>query len=166
MSSVDSNTIAQMNDATYSSVIFPAPAEETTLDLEVKDDLDTNYGELIDYNEVDELAVRSPETNRKLLRDALAENGFALRKVLLSEPIVNHYASPLAMEKMSVEDIMSESPTEDLLQVGTIKDRIFMPASFPQKWILPTIKVQKALKLHATAKCSSGFPPFAGSYFA
>ncbi len=59
-----------MNGATYSTVIFPAPAEETTLDLEVKDDLDTNYGELIDYNEVDELVVRSPETNRKLLRDA------------------------------------------------------------------------------------------------
>jgi hypothetical protein len=137
MSSVDSNTIAQMNDATYSSVIFPAPAEETTLDLEVKDDLDTNYGELIDYNEVDELAVRSPETNRKLLRDALAENGFALRNVLSSEPIVNHYAAPLAMEKMS---IMSEIPTEDLFHVGTIKDRIFMPASFAQKWILPTIK--------------------------
>ena len=50
MNSVDSNTIAQMNDATYSTVIFPAPAEETTLDLEVKDDLDTDYGELIDYN--------------------------------------------------------------------------------------------------------------------
>ena len=124
MNAVDSNTIAQMNDATYSTVIFPVPAEKTTLDLEVKDDLDTDYGELIDYNEVDELAVRSPEINRKLLRDALAENGFALRTVLLSEPIVNHYASPLAMmEKMSVDDIMSEIPTEDLLHVGIIKDR-------------------------------------------
>jgi hypothetical protein len=124
-----------MIDATYSTVIFPAPAEETTLYLEVKKD--TDYGELVDYNEVDELAVRSPETNRKLLRDALAENGFALRNVLSSEPIVNHYAAPLAMEKMS---IMSEIPTEDLFHVGTIKDRIFMPASFAQKWILPTIK--------------------------
>ena len=64
MNSVDSNTIAQMNDATYSTVIFPAPAEETTHDLKVKDDLDTDYGEHIDYNEVDELVVRSPETNR------------------------------------------------------------------------------------------------------
>jgi hypothetical protein len=102
MNSVDSNTIAQRNDATYSTVIFPASAEETTLDLEVKDDLDTDYGELIDYNEVNELAVRSPETNRKLLRDALAENGFALRNVLLSEPIVNHYASPLADDGKNV----------------------------------------------------------------
>ena len=62
------------------------------------------------------------------MRDALAENGFALRNVLLSEPIINHYASPLAMEEMSVEDIMSEIPTEDLLHVGAIQDRIIMRA--------------------------------------
>jgi hypothetical protein len=60
------------------------------------------------------------------------------------------------MEKMSVEDIISEIPTEDLLHVGTIKDRIFMPASFAQKWILPTIKVQKALKLHADKNLPGG----------
>ncbi len=77
--------------------------------------------------------------------------------VLLSEPIINHdYASPLAMEEVSVEDIMSEIPTEDLLHVGTIRDRIFMPASFAQKYILPTVKVQKALKLHADNNLPGG----------
>ncbi len=68
-----------------------------------------------------------------ILRDALAENGFALRNSLLSEPIINHYASPLAMEEMSVDDIISEIPTEDLLHVGAIQDRIIVPASFAQK---------------------------------
>ena len=126
---------------------IPAPAENTTFGEET--DNNEMEEDLIDYNEVDEVVNHSRETKRKILRDALAENGFALRNVLISEPIINHYASPLAMEEMSVEDIMSEIPTEDLLHVGTIQDRIIMPASFAQKYILPTIKVQKALKLHA-----------------
>ena len=133
---------------------IPAPAEKTTIGKET--DNNEMEEDLIDYNEVDEAANHSRETKRKLLRDALAENGFALRNVLLSEPIINYYTTPLAMEEMSVEDIMSEIPTEDLLQVSTIRDRIFMPASFVQKYILPTIKVQKALKLHADNNLPGG----------
>ena len=133
---------------------IPAPAEKTTVGKETdNNEMEEN---LIDYNEVDDIVNHSRETKRKILRDALAENGFALRNVLLNEPIINHYASPLAMEEMSVEDIMSEIPTEDLLQVGTIRDRIFMPASFAQKYMLPTIKVQKALKLHADNNLPGG----------
>ena len=133
---------------------IPAPAEKTTIGKETENN--EMEEDLIDYNEVDEAANHSRETKRKLLRDSLAENGFALRNVLLSEPIINYYTSPLAMEEMSVEDIMSEIPTEDLLQVGTIRDRIFMPANFVQKYILPTIKVQEALKLHADNNLPGG----------
>jgi hypothetical protein len=133
---------------------IPAPAVGTTVGEET-DNAEIEK-DLIDYNEVDEATNRSHETKKKLLRDALAENGFALRNVLLSEPIINHYVSPLAMEGMSVEDIMSEIPTEDLLHVGTIRDRIIMPASFAQKYILPTVKVQKALKLHADNNLPGG----------
>ena len=133
---------------------IPAPAEKTTVGKET----DNNEVEenLIDYNEVDDMVNHSRETKRKILRDALVENGFALRNVLLSEPVINHYASPLAMEEMSVEDIMSEIPTEDLLHVGAIQDRIIMPASFAQKYILPTVKVRKALKLHADNNLPGG----------
>ena len=133
---------------------LPASAEKTTVGKET--DNNEMKENLIDYNEVDDVVNFSRETKRKILRDALAENGFALRNVLLSEPIVNHYASPLAMEEMSVEDIMSEIPTEDLLHVGTIQDRIIMPASFAQKYILPTVKVRKALKLHADNNLPGG----------
>ena len=133
---------------------IPAPAEKTTVGKETdNNEMEEN---LIDYNEVDDIVNHSRETKRKILRDALAENGFALRNVLLSEPIINHYASPLAMEEMSVEDIMSEIPTEDLLHVGAIQDRIIMPASFAQKYILPTVKVRKALKLHADNNLPGG----------
>ena len=47
---------------------------------------------------------------------------------------------------MSIEDILLEIPQEDLHEVGMIRDRIFMPASFVQKWIIPTIRVRNALK--------------------
>jgi hypothetical protein len=50
------------------------------------------------------------------------------------------------MEEMSIEDIMKEIPLEDLRYAGTVKDRVYMPVSFVQKWVLPTIRVQKALK--------------------
>ena len=133
---------------------IPAPAEKTTVGKETdNNEMEEN---LIDYNEVDDIVNHSRETKRKILRDALVENGFALRNVLLSEPVINHYASPLAMEEMSVEDIMSEIPTEDLLHVGAIQDRIIMPASFAQKYILPTVKVRKALKLHADNNLPGG----------
>ena len=68
---------------------IPALAVETTVGKET--DNDEVEEDLIDYNEVDEAANHSRETKRKLLRDALAENGFALRNVLLSEPMINHY---------------------------------------------------------------------------
>jgi hypothetical protein len=41
---------------------------------------------------------------------------------------------------------MSEIPDEDLAHVVSIQDRIYMTADFVRKWILPTIRVQKALK--------------------
>jgi hypothetical protein len=110
---------------------IPVPAEKTTFGEET--DNNEMEEDLIDYNEVDDVINHSRETKRNIWRDALAENGFALRNVLLSEPIIKHYALPLAMEKMSVENIMSEIPTEDLLHVGTIQDQIIMPASFAQK---------------------------------
>ncbi len=51
------------------------------------------------------------------------------------------------MKEMSIEDMLLEIPTDDLCHVGTIKDRIYMPVHFAQKWVLPTIQVHKALQL-------------------
>ncbi len=51
---------------------------------------------------------------------------------------------------MSIEDILGEIPKEDLHEVGTVQRHIFMPASFVQKWIIPTIRARNALKEHGT----------------
>ncbi len=102
--------------------------------------------ELIDYNDIEEEQAREREAKRKLLREQIAATGQGMRRMLVSEPIKSYYASPLAMEEMSIEDIMREIPPEDLQNLGSVKDRIYMPASFVQKWVLPTIRVQKALK--------------------
>ncbi len=80
------------------------------------------------------------------MRKIIADNGFALRKTLMGEIIKGYYPSPLNMEEMSIADLMSKIPDEDLLFVSSIKDRIYMPAEFFQKWVRPTIRVQKALK--------------------
>ena len=49
---------------------------------------------------------------------------------------------------MSIEDILLEVPKEDLHEIGMVRNRIFMPASFVQKWIIPTIRARNALKDH------------------
>jgi hypothetical protein len=104
--------------------------------------------ELIEYNElvVDEEAACEREAKRKSLRKQIAATGLGMRRILVSEPIKSYFASPLLMEKISIEDIMREIPPEDLRYVGSVMDRIYMPVSFVQKWVLPTIRVQKALK--------------------
>ncbi len=81
---------------------------------------------------------------RRAVRDLISENGFTLRKELKKESIKGYFPSPLEMEQMSVEDIMTEIPVEDLRFVGSVKGRIYMPASIFQKWALPTIRVRKA----------------------
>ena len=70
---------------------------------------------------------------RLALRDQISENGYALRATLNSETIKGYFPSPLAMEEMSIEGIMADIPAEDLHYVGSIKDRIFMPAAFFQR---------------------------------
>jgi hypothetical protein len=86
--------------------------------------------------------------------------------MLVSEPIKSYLASPLAMEEMSIEDIMREIPPEGLQYVGSVKDRVYMPVSFVQKWVLPTIRVQKALKESQDGKLPGGMKPaFLASIF-
>ncbi len=48
--------------------------------------------------------------------------------------------------EMSPEDILSEIPNEELRNVGVVKGLLIMPPSFVQKYILPAIKMRKALK--------------------
>jgi hypothetical protein len=51
-----------------------------------------------------------------------------MRKALRGDIMKGHFASPLTMEEMSIEDMLLEIPTDDLRHVGTIKDRIYMRA--------------------------------------
>ncbi len=58
-----------------------------------------------------------------------------------------HYISPFSKEdEVSIEDILLEIPSEDQHEVGMVLRRIFMPAHFVQKWIIPTIRARNALK--------------------
>ncbi len=88
---------------------------------------------------------------RLALRDLISENGFALRRELKNESIKGYFLSPLEMEEMSVEDIMTKIPVEDLRYVGSVKGRIYMPASFFQKWALPS-HYKSAQSTRASAK--------------
>ena len=97
---------------------------------------------LIDYNEVDDAADAAAEAEKKAaeqkaLREMLTSNGFALREMLRSEKVKAHFTSPFARENtMSPDEIFSEIPKEDLHEVGVVQERIFMPASFVQKWLI------------------------------
>jgi hypothetical protein len=119
------------------------------------EDSSENDEELIDYNEAElEAAIKATQDEMKVLervasKEMLTYNGYALREILRSEKVKSHYASPFSEEDaMSIEDILGEIPKADLHEVGTVRDRIFMPASFVQKWLIPTIRARNALKDH------------------
>jgi hypothetical protein len=79
------------------------------------------------------------------LRELFATKGKEYRTLLKSEKVKELFTSPMTFE-MSAEDILSEIPKEELHNVGVVKRLLIMPPSFVQKYILPTIKVRKALK--------------------
>ena len=117
-----------------------------------EDDSSEDDEELVEYNPEDEEDIDAAilETQAQLkalervaLKEMLTSNGHALREILRSEKVKTHYVSPFSGENiMSIEDILLEIPQEDLHEVGMIRDRIFMPAPFVQKWIIPTIRAQ------------------------
>jgi hypothetical protein len=108
-------------------------------------------------SEQDVAAAQVKEAKRSALKEKLALNGYALRTVLMNEQVKAHYVSPMAMgDEMSVEDILSEIPEEDLHEVGIVQGRIFMPASFAQKWIIPTLRVRKALSINEDESLPAG----------
>jgi hypothetical protein len=129
-----------------SSVEAEVIAAVATIDMSVDNSQGAEDGEIPDLNQVRKEEARQREIRRETLRKRLASDGSALRKTLTSETIKGLYPSPLRMEEMSIADIMSEIPDEDLPHVGTIQDRIYMTADFFRKLVRPTIRVQKALK--------------------
>jgi hypothetical protein len=141
MSSTVQDTL--MSSASVEAEVIAAM---TTIDMSVDNTQGAEDGEVPDLIEVRKEEARQREISRETFRKRLASNGSALRKTLMSETIKGLYPSPLRMEDMSIADIVSEIPDEDLPHVGTIQDRVYMTADFFRKWALPTIRVQKALK--------------------
>jgi hypothetical protein len=64
----------------------------------------------------------------------------------MDDQIQAHYVSPMSTEdEMSVEDMLAEIPEEDLQSVAIVQGHIYMPLPFARKYILPTLRVHKAL---------------------
>ena len=105
---------------------------------------------LVDFNEDETDEVAQKAADQKALKEMLTHNGFAYRNILRSEKVKQHFTSPFSKENtMSPEDILLEIPKEDLHEVGLVQRRMYMPASFVQKWIIPTIRARNALKNRA-----------------
>jgi hypothetical protein len=120
-------------------------------------DTDTSEGEELFETEeeiqaeIDRLEAEQKASKTKALKEMLTSNGFAYRNILRNEKVKQHFTSPFSKENaMSPEDILLEIPKEDLHEVGLVQRRMFMPASFVQKWIIPTIRARNALKDQGT----------------
>jgi hypothetical protein len=120
--------------------------------------------ELVDYNENDSsnedpipalkkrangqeaVPPNDREAKKIALREKLAQNGYALRTVLMNEHIPAHYVSPMLTEdEVSVEDILLALPADELLSVAIVQGHIYMPLAFARKYILPSLRVHQAL---------------------
>ena len=74
-----------------------------------------NDGELVDYNEQEEIEAAMKAAELVALNEMLTNNGHTLREILRSEKVKAHYVSPFSEENtMSIEDILQEIPKEDL----------------------------------------------------
>ena len=140
-----------------------AAVAANNLDIEIDRSHETEVykpdSPLTDYNEDDPIPALKKSNNGKepvfpndreikklALREKLAQNGFALRTMLMDEQIPAHYVSPMSTEdEMSVEDMLLEIPEEDLQSVAIVQGRMYMPLPFARKYILPTLRVHKAL---------------------
>jgi hypothetical protein len=139
-----------------SSVESEVIAAVATISMSVDNVQSTENGEIPDY-----LQVLKEETVRK----RIADNGFALRRTLMGETIKGYYPSPLTMEEMSIADVMSEIPDEDLPFVSSVKNRIYMPAEFFQKWVRRPLECKKHPNNPKTENCQGAWklqclPPF------
>ena len=63
------------------------------------------------------------------------------------------------MEEMSIADVMSEIPDEDLPFVSSVKDWIYMPAEFFQKWVRRPLECKKHPNNPKTENCQGAWKP-------
>ena len=158
---ISSTMNVQDNDELESAQITTSnevKAADAAMETELVENSEADTSEvesLIDYNEVEEspaeLAAKAKQkkADRKALKETLANQGFAMRNILRENRVKAHFTSPFSTEnQMSPEDIFSELPKEDLHEVGVVQRRIFMPASFVQKWIIPTIRARNATAIN------------------
>jgi hypothetical protein len=155
---------ARARNATTDAMVQqgPNPARDagTIVDMEVdkigdedtivdeNDDDSFIEEELIDYNEDGTAAAveaAAKADRAKSHREMFASRGKEYRTLLKSEKVKDLFTSTMTVE-MSAEDILSEIPKEELHNVGVVKGLLIMPPGFVQKYILPAIKVRKALK--------------------
>jgi hypothetical protein len=121
---------------------------EEDLPIDEEDDDGLIDEDLVDYNEdgtADAVAAAAKADRLKNLRELFATKGKEYRTLLKSEKVKDLFMSPMTFE-ISAEDILSEIPKEELHNVGVVKGLLIMPPSFVQKYILPAMKVRKALK--------------------
>ncbi len=143
---------ADQTASTEANATDAANNDDTEEVMYGKEDGDTSEEDsLIDFNDVETVEAAEKTAAQKALKEMLTNNGFTLRNILRSEKVKGHFTSPFSKEdEMSLEDILSEIPIEDLHKVGMVQRRIYMPASFVQKWVIPTIRARNALKDHGT----------------
>ncbi len=59
-------------------------------------------------------------------------------------------------DEVSVEDILLEMPDEDLQSVAIVQGHIYMPLPFARKYILPSLRVHKALSAEKDRRLPGG----------
>ena len=143
---------ADQTASTEANAASAANNDDKEVVMTGEEDEDTSeVDSLIDFNDEEAVEAAEKAAAQKALKEMLTNNGFTLRNILRSEKVKGHYISPFSKEdEMFIEDILSEIPKEDLHEVGMVQRRIYMPASFVQKWVIPTIRARNALKEHGT----------------
>jgi hypothetical protein len=113
---------ADQTASTEANAADAADNDDTEEVMTRKEDGDTSEEDsLLDFNDVEAVEAAEKAAQQKALKEMLTNNGFTLRNIFRSEKVKGHFTSPFSKEdEMSLEDILSERPKEDLHEVGMV----------------------------------------------
>ncbi len=83
------------------------------------------------------------------LTDRLHFNGSKMRQIINRDPVQSRRAISMKAATRSLEEMLEEIPLEDAEQVSTFQGQVYMPESFLEKYLLPTMQLRKCLENEA-----------------
>jgi hypothetical protein len=90
--------------------------------------------------------VEQQLTAQESLTERLHVHGLRMRQSINRDPVQVHRAISMKAATRSLEEMLELIPFEDAEQISTFQGQVYMPESFLEKYLLPTMQMRKYLE--------------------